>query len=118
MSNGKADHIDLLIKTLIHGDSAELKDLRANDLDGKSSSYQVYTFLDLEQKRLEKIQSLFSEKLNKVLRYPQIERLLQDQEEQQEDLLILITEKIRPSESIFNQKMKILWEKVFSETAK
>jgi hypothetical protein len=114
MSNGKSDNIDLLIKNLLHGESVELKDMRANELDNKNAPYQVYTFLDIEQKRLQKLHSIFSDKLSKVLKYPQIDKLLQEQQDQQDELMILLTEKIRPTGSMFNNKMRTLWEKVFT----
>ncbi|MDA9189480.1 hypothetical protein N9O57_00720 [bacterium] len=107
--------IDLLIKTINEGEGSAIKDSRIEKSDPKSKQFEVLTFLQAEELRVSKLRDLFSKQFNMMENYPQLDTVLDDQLDYQEDLLILLNQKFKEEDNLFNKKLGRVWSICFSD---
>ncbi len=89
-------------------DAGELKSKITNDK--LADNYDLYDFLEIEFKRLQKINEILTKKLDNFKNYPQTETLINLQKEQilshKQKLIELL---VNPNHTIHNE-LSILWE--------
>jgi hypothetical protein len=75
-----------------------------------NDTFSLYTFLDIEQNRLEQLSDLFSWKLQNVERFPQHELIREMKKHEVEKTKAEVVDLMVPPESIFNKNLKTIWE--------
>lgn len=76
-------------------------------------TFELYNFLENENKRLQLLDQLYSSKIKTLKRHPQSAKLLKEQELKKQQLLNQLIPLVASHDSAFNEEMERLFNKAY-----
>lgn len=76
-------------------------------------NFELYNFLENENKRLQLLDQLYSTKIKTLMRHPQSKNLAKEQAQKREQLLNLLVPLVASHDSAFNEEMERVFNKAY-----
>lgn len=96
-------------------DLFEGAEFKEGSIDPRSGddNFELYNFLENENKRLQLLDQLYSTKIKTLIRHPQSKNLAKEQAQKREQLLNQLVPLVASHDSAFNEEMERVFNKAY-----
>ena len=112
VSSDKMKELDGFEEVFDLFDGAEFKEGTIDPRSG-DDTFELYHFLENENKRLQLLDHLYSSKISTLRRHPQSALLLKEQKAKKAQILNQLIPKVASHDSAFNEEMERLFNKAY-----